>query len=116
MSGLKILLNLVKIRQKYKKEVKESEASDERYLPEVDVQYLEKLHELHNDLPFSPEKMKMKRVEKLVANLYNKTQYVIHITNLKQALNHGLVLKKVHTVIQFNQNACLKLYVSMNTE
>ena len=58
----------------------------------------------------------MKRVEKFVANLYNKTQYVIHTRNLKQALNHGLVLKKVHTVNQSNHNASLKLYVNMNKE
>ena len=58
---------------------------------EVDVQYLEKLHELHNDLPFLPERMKIKQVEKLVANLHDKTEYVIHIRNLKEALNHRLV-------------------------
>ena len=38
--------------------------------------------------------MKIEKVEKLVANLHDKTEYVIHIRNLKQALNHGLVLKK----------------------
>ena len=65
--------------------------SDEGYFLEVDVHYLEKLHELHNDLPFLPERMKIEKVEKLVANLHDKTEYVIHIRNLKQALNHGLV-------------------------
>ena len=43
--------------------------------------------------------------EKLIANLHDKTEYVIHIINLKQGLNHGLVLKKVHRVIKFSQNA-----------
>ena len=90
--------------------------SDEGYFPEVNVQYLEKLHELHNDLPFLPERMKIEKVEKLVANLHDKTEYVIHIRNLKQALNHGLVLKKVHRVIKFNQNAWLKPYIDMNTD
>ena len=66
---------------------------------EVNVQYLEKLHELHNDLPFLPERMKIEKVEKLVASLHDKTEYVIHIRHLKQALSHILVLKKVHTVI-----------------
>ena len=79
-----------------------NEESDEGYFLEVDVQYLEKLHELHNDLPFLPERMKIEKVEKLVANLHDKTEYVIHIRNLKQALNHGLVLKKVHRVIKLN--------------
>ena len=82
-----------------------NEESDEGYFFEVDVQYLEKLRELHNDLPFLPERMKIEKVEKLVANLHDKTEYVIHMKNLKQALNHRLVLKKVHTVIKFNQNA-----------
>ena len=50
-----------------------------------------------------------------VTNLHDKTEYVIHIRNLKQALNHGLVLKKVHRVIKFNQNAWLKSYIDMNT-
>ena len=93
-----------------------NEESDEGYFIKVGVQYLEKLHELHNDLPFLPERMKIEKVEKLVANLHDKTEYVIHIRNLKQALNHGLVLKKVHRVIKFNQNAWLKPYIDMNTD
>ena len=68
-----------------------NEESDERYFLEVDVQYLEKLYELHNYLPFLPEKMKVEKVEKLVVNLHDKTEYVIHIKSLKQALNHELV-------------------------
>ena len=47
-------------------------------------------------VPFSPERIKVEKVEKLVTNLHDKTEYVIHIRYLKQALNHGLVLKKVH--------------------
>ena len=72
------------------------------YFLEVDVQYLEKLHKLYNDLSFLPKKMKIKNVEKLVANISIKTEYVIHIRNLKQALNHGLVLKKVQRVTKCN--------------
>ena len=49
--------------------------------------------------------MNIEKIEKLVANLQDKTEYVIHIKNLKQALNYGLVLKKNHRVIEFNQNA-----------
>ena len=92
-----------------------NEESDEGYFLEVDVQYLEKLHELHNDLPFLPETMKIENVEKFVTNLHSKTEYVIHIRNLKHALNHRLVLKKVHRVVRFNQNACLRPYIDMNT-
>ena len=49
--------------------------------------------------------MNIQKVEKLVVNLYDKTEYVIHIRNFKQALNHGLVLKKVHKAIKFDQDA-----------
>ena len=83
---------------------------------EVDVQYPEKLPELHNDLPFLLERMKTENVEKLVTNLHDKTEFVIHIRNLKQALNHGLIVKKVHRVIKFNQKACLKVHIDMNTQ
>ena len=51
----------------------------------------------------------------LVAIFYGKTKYVIHIRNLKQELNHGLVFKIVYKVIKFNQNALLKPYLDMNT-
>ena len=90
--------------------------SGEVNLLEVDVQYLEKLHKIHNDLPFLPERMKIEKVEKLVTNLYDKTEYVIHKRNLKQALNHGLVLKKAQWVIKFNQNTWLKPYINTNTD
>ena len=69
--------------------------SDEGYFFEVDVQYIQKLHELYNDLPFLPERMKIAKVERLLANLRDKTKHVIHIRNLKQALNHGLFGKKI---------------------
>ena len=93
-----------------------NQESDEGYFLEVDVQCPEKSHELHNDLPFLPEKVKLGKIEKLVTNLHDKTEYVIHMTNLKQALNHGLVLNKVDRVIKFNQKDRLKPYIDMNTE
>ena len=71
---------------------------------------------LKNDLPFLPERMKIEKVEKLVTNLHDKTEYVIHIRNLKQALNHGLVLRKLYRIIRFNQNAFLKSYIDINTD
>ena len=79
--------------------------SDEGYFLEVDVQYPETLHELHNELRFLPERKKIK-VEKLV----------IPIRNLKQSLNHGLILKEVHRVTEFNQKYWLKPYIDMNTK
>ena len=55
--------------------------------------------------------MKIENFEKLVANLHDKTEYFINIRNLKQALNNGLVWKKVHKVIKFNQNAWLESWI-----
>ena len=63
----------------------------EEFYFEVNVQYPEKLLGLHNDLPFLLEKMKIKKTKKVLANLHDKTEYIIHIGNLKQALNDGLV-------------------------
>ena len=60
--------------------------------------------------------MKIEKDEKLLANLNDNTEYVIHIRNLKQALNHLLVLKKVHKVIRFIRKAWLKQYIDINTD
>ena len=55
--------------------------------------------------------MKLEKVENLVGNLHDKTEYATHIRNLKQALNHEFVLKKVHKIIKFKQKTWLKSYV-----
>ena len=60
--------------------------------------------------------MKLGKIEKLVTDLHDKTEYVIHLRNLKQALNHGLIWKKLHRVIKFNQKTWLKSYIDTNTE
>ena len=77
---------------------------------------LKKIHELHNDLPFLPERMTTRKGKKLVAHLHDKTEYVIHIRNLKQPLHHRLMLKNVHRVNKFNENASLKPFIDMNTD
>ena len=71
---------------------------------------------LHSDLPFSPEKIKLGKSTKLVCTVQDKKSYVAHIAALKQALNHGLKLAKVHKIIQFDQEAWLKPYIDMNTK
>ena len=60
--------------------------------------------------------MKIDKCKKLVCNLRNKKKYVVPIKSLKQALNHGLKLKKIHRTVEFNQEAWLKPYFDMNTE
>ena len=72
------------------------------YIFEVDIKYPKKLHDLHSDLPFLPERMEISKYKKLVCNLYNKKKYVVHI--------------KIHRIIEFNKKAWLKLYIDMNTE
>ena len=59
--------------------------------------------------------MKINKCSKLTCTMQNKENYVIHIRALKQALNNGLILKKVYKVIKFNQEAWLKPYIDMNT-
>ena len=86
------------------------------YIFEVDVKYPKRLHELHSDLPFLSERMEVNKCKKLVCNLFNKKKYVAHINTLKKGLNHGLKLRKIHRVIEFNQEAWLKPYFDMNTE
>ena len=79
------------------------EDSDKGYIFVVDVEYPRNLHKLHSHLPFLPERMKVGNCTKLVCNLQDKENYPVHILVLKQALNHGLKLSKVHSVIEFNQ-------------
>ena len=80
-----------------------NENSDKEHFLEIDVEYPEKLFSLQGDLSSLPEKKKLEKVKKLVCSIEDKEKYVVHIRALKQALNHGLILKKVHRVIQFNQ-------------
>ena len=86
------------------------------YFLEVDVEYSKKLCSSHKELPYLPERRKLERVEKLVCSMEDQEKYVIHIRGLKQALNHGLKLKKVHRVIKCQQKAWLKSYIDMNTK
>ena len=71
------------------------ENSDKGYFFEVDIDYPKKLFNVHKDLPFLTERKKVNKVEKLIFSIEDKENYVMHIKVLKQALNHGLVLKKV---------------------
>ena len=116
---------------------------DKGYLLEVDIEYPKELHSAHEDLPFLPEKRfkvdkefehkvskeinkAHKKVyktfnitrepdTKLIATLQDKNKYVVNMSTLKQALNHGLCLKEVHRVIEYNQAKWLKPYIDENT-
>ena len=90
--------------------------SDKGHILEVDIEYPKNLLNLHDYLPFLAERKKIKKCDKLVCNINDKDNYVVYKRALKQALNHGLILKKVLKVIKFNQEACLKPYIDMNTK
>ena len=90
--------------------------TDKGYLLEVNISYPEHLHDLHNDLPFMCEHMEINHVDKLVPNLYNKRNYVIHIRTLDHALSHGLILEHIHRAIEFSKSAWMKPYIDFNTQ
>ena len=114
VNGFKWIKNVSEVDEEFIKVYDED--SDNGHILEVDVKDPRKLHDLHSDLPFSPKRMKIDKCKKHVCNLPNKKKYVVHIRSLKQALNHGLKLKKVHRIIEFNQEAWLKPYIDINTE
>ena len=86
------------------------------YLLVVDFEYPKTVCSLHSDLPFLSQKMKINKCPRLVCNVTDKENYSIYIVALKQALNHGLKLIKVHSVISFRQGPWLKPYIDLNTE
>ena len=66
---------------------------------EVDLEYPEDLHDLHNDYPLAPERVKIGNIEKLIPNLNNKTNYVVHYDNLKLYESLGLKIKRFVNVL-----------------
>ena len=103
---------------------------------EVDLEYPQELHDLHNDYPLAPEKVKVSSgmlseyckkivdkykisiglVNKLIPTLRDKKEYVLHYHNLQLYLDLGLKIKKVHRVLKFDQSPWLKQYIDFNTE
>ena len=83
---------------------------------EVDLEYPEELHDLHNDYPLCPERVECDHgVKKLIPNLRDKYNYVIHYKNLMQCLSLGMKLKKIHRGIKFYESEWLKPYIDKNT-
>ena len=113
-----------------------NEKSDTGYFLEVDLEYPDELHELHNDYPLAPEKLavssdmlsnyckkiadkyeiKVGDVKKLIPNLGNKTKYVLHYKNLQLYLSLGMKLTKIHRVLEFKQSDWMKKYIDFNTK
>ena len=83
---------------------------------EVDIVIPENLHDLHNDYPLCPEKVKCKNgVEKLIPNLRDKKKYVLYYKNLIQCLDMGLKIKNIHRGIKFVESEWMKPYIDKNT-
>ena len=83
---------------------------------EVDLEYPKELHDLHNDYPLAPEQIEVDKTKKLIPNLWNKKNYVIHYENLKQCLNLGLKITNIHRGIKFKESQWLKKYIALNTD
>ena len=82
---------------------------------EVDLEYPEEFHDLHNEYPLAPERLEINKVEKLIPNLKNKTSYVLHYENLKLYESLGLKITRIHRGIQFEESPWLKPYIELNT-
>ena len=108
VNGFKWIKHLSKLEENFIKNSDEN--SNKAYILEVDVEYPKNLHYLHGDLLILAERMKIK-CKKLVCNMYDKKEYVVHIRTLKQTLNHGLGQKKVHSIIWF-----IKMNTKLRTE
>ena len=115
---------------KYKKDGKKE------LIPEIDLEYPQELHDLHNNYPVAPEKVKVSNdmlsgyckkiakkykisiglVSKLIPTLRDKKEYVLHYRNFQLYLDLSLKIKKVHRVLKFDQSPWLKQYIDFNTE
>ena len=82
---------------------------------EVDLEYPKELHDLHNDYPLAPERLKIGNVEKLIPNLWEKEKYVVHHENLKLYLELGLKVKKIHRRLKFREEPWMRSYIELNT-
>ena len=91
VNGFKWVENISEFNEDFLKSY--NDESEEGYLLGLDVDNSENLHNLHKDLPFLPERVKIEKVEKLVANLLDKEEYVIHRRNLEQEEKQKRVLK-----------------------
>ena len=83
---------------------------------EVDLEYPEQLHNIHNGCALAPEWVTIGNVEKLIPNLNNKTHYVVHYDNLKLYQSLGLKITKIHRGINFEESSWLEEYTNLNTK
>ena len=107
VKGFKWLEDISSINEEFVKNY-DIKKNSKGYILKVDVDYHNELQDLHRDLPFLPERLVVNNTKKLICNLQNKKDYVVHINILKQALEHGLKLINVHKVIESDREEWLK--------
>ena len=93
----------------------EKKDTNQGFIFEVDLDYPETLWDSHNDYPLAPEKVKVDKIDKLICSFLPKKHYVLHYKNLKQYLEEGMILKKVHRGIKFKQSSWMEPYIRKNT-
>ena len=133
INNLKWVKNINSIEQKLMN-IKNNSSTG--YVLNVDLEYPQELHDIHNDYPLAPEKIKVSKecfsdsclkignvrnitigtVKKLVRNLRKKNNYVIHYRNLQQCLELGMELKKIHRILKFKQSDWMRPYIDFNTQ
>lgn len=88
------------------------------YMIEADFHYPLRLHDMHNDYPFLTEKMRIgnNKQEKLVSNLNDKSNYILHYLMLQAVIAKGIKMKKVHKILRFRQSKWLKPFIDFNNE
>ena len=94
----------------------EKKDTNQGFIFEVDLDYPSSLWKSHNDYPLAPERIKIDKVDKLICSFLPKKHYVLHYKNLKQYLEEGMILKKVHRGIKFVQSPWMEPYIRKNTD
>ena len=94
----------------------EKKDTNQGFILEVDLDYPSSLWDSHNDYPLAPEKIKIDKIDKLICSFRPKKHYVLHYKNLKQYLQEGMILKKVHRGIKFKQSPWMEPYIRKNTD
>ena len=94
----------------------EKKDTNQGFIFEVDLDYPETLWDSHNDYPLAPEKLKVDKIDQLICSFLPKRHYAVHYKNLKQYLQEGMILKKVHRGIKFYQSPWMEPYIRKNTD